>query len=50
LQRVILDEQLRIALEAGALEQARSFSWEMTAARTLEIYQSARATMHERVA
>jgi len=50
LQRVVLDEQLRIALEAGALEQARSFSWKMTAARTLEIYESARSIMHERVA
>jgi D-inositol-3-phosphate glycosyltransferase len=50
LQRVVLDEHLRIALEAGALEQARSFSWTMTAARTLEIYESARSIMHERVA
>jgi D-inositol-3-phosphate glycosyltransferase len=50
LVRVILDEDLRVALEAGALEQARSFSWEMTAARTLEIYESARSIMTERVA
>lgn len=50
LQRVVLDEHLRIALEAGALEQARSFSWTGTAARTLEIYESARSIMHERVA
>jgi D-inositol-3-phosphate glycosyltransferase len=50
LARVVLDEDLRIALEAGALEQARSFSWEMTAARTLEIYASARSLMREGVA
>ncbi|MDH2413394.1 D-inositol-3-phosphate glycosyltransferase [Nocardioides sp. CER19] len=50
LLRILLDEDLRIALEAGALEQARSFSWEMTAARTLEIYESARSIMHEGVA
>jgi D-inositol-3-phosphate glycosyltransferase len=50
LERLVLDEQLRIALEAGALEHARSFSWEMTAARTLEIYESARSIMREGVA
>jgi len=50
LGRVVLDEQLRITLEAGALEQARSFSWEMTAARTLEVYESARSIMREGVA
>jgi D-inositol-3-phosphate glycosyltransferase len=50
LGRVILDEELRIDLEAGALEQARAFSWQMTATRTLEIYGSARSNMRERVA
>ena len=45
--RVVLDDELRVELEAGALEQARSFSWEMTAARTLEIYQRARITLTE---
>ncbi|GAA1945610.1 D-inositol-3-phosphate glycosyltransferase [Nocardioides panacihumi] len=50
LARVVLDEQLRITLEAGALEQARSFSWEMTAARTLEVYENARSIMREGVA
>jgi len=50
LVRVLLDDELRLSLEAGALEQARAFSWEMTAARTLEIYESARALMREGVA
>jgi D-inositol-3-phosphate glycosyltransferase len=50
LMRVVLDDELRVALEAGALEQARSFSWEMTAARTLEVYESARSIMREGVA
>jgi D-inositol-3-phosphate glycosyltransferase len=50
LARIVLEQDLRVALEAGALEQARSFSWEMTAARTLEIYESARSVMREGVA
>ena len=45
--RVVLDDELRVELEAGALEQARSFSWEMTAARTLEIYQRAQIALTE---
>jgi D-inositol-3-phosphate glycosyltransferase len=50
LVRVVLDERLRVDLEAGALAQARSFSWEATAARTLEVYERARAVMSEGVA
>ena len=50
LARIVLDTELRVALEGGALEQARSFSWQMTAARTLEIYSSARSSMREGVA
>lgn len=42
LRRVIEDDDLRVRLEAGALEQARTFSWERTAERTLEIYERAR--------
>ncbi len=45
LQRVLCDEQLRTRLSAGALEQARSFSWELTADRTLDVYRRARETM-----
>jgi D-inositol-3-phosphate glycosyltransferase len=50
LVRVVLDGDLRLVLEAGALEQARSFSWEVTAARTLEVYEQARPLMREGVA
>ncbi len=49
LARVIGDDALRLRLEAGALEQARQFAWELTAARTLEVYERARAAMRESV-
>ena len=49
LQRVVTDPDLRVRLEAGALEQARQFSWEATAARTLEVYERARLAMRESV-
>jgi D-inositol-3-phosphate glycosyltransferase len=45
LSRVIEDDGLRARLETGALEQARSFSWERTAERTLEVYERARADL-----
>ena len=45
----VLDEGLRVRLEAGALEQAREFSWEATASRTLEVYRRASALMREPV-
>ncbi len=43
--RIVENEALRDQLAAGALAQARSFSWERTAERTLEVYQRARASM-----
>lgn len=49
LRTVIEDDELRVRLEAGALEQARSFSWERTAERTLEIYERARADLRATV-
>lgn len=49
LARVVGDDALRLRLEAGALEQARQFAWELTAARTLEVYERARASMRESV-
>ena len=49
LRRVIQDDALRARLEVGALEQARQFAWEHTAARTLEVYERARASMKESV-
>ncbi|NPC97348.1 D-inositol-3-phosphate glycosyltransferase [Nocardioides sp. zg-DK7169] len=45
----VLGEDLRVRLEAGALEQAREFSWEATASRTLEVYRRAGALMREPV-
>jgi D-inositol-3-phosphate glycosyltransferase len=50
LRRVIADDDLRIRLEGGALEQARQFAWEKTAARSLDVYERARSFMRESVA
>ncbi len=49
LRRVVEDDTLRVRLEAGALEQARQFSWERTAERTLEVYGRAQADLKETV-
>lgn len=49
LRRVVTDDGLRLRLEAGALEQARQFSWEHTADRMLEVYALARADIREAV-
>jgi D-inositol-3-phosphate glycosyltransferase len=49
LRRVVEDDGLRIRLEAGALEQARRFSWERTAERVLEVYGRATADLKEPV-
>jgi D-inositol-3-phosphate glycosyltransferase len=38
LHRLLVDEGLRTRLGAGALEQARLFSWDATAEATLEVY------------
>jgi D-inositol-3-phosphate glycosyltransferase len=50
LRRVIEDDDLRLRLQAGALEQARRFAWEKTADRTLSVYERARALLRESVA
>ena len=42
---VVRDEVLHARLSAGAVEQARGFAWERTAARTLEVYQRAAGRM-----
>jgi D-inositol-3-phosphate glycosyltransferase len=47
LTRLLDDRDLRTRLEAGALEQARLFSWEATADRTLEVYERAAAMVRE---
>ncbi len=49
LRRVVTDGDLRLRLEAGALEQARKFSWERTAAHTLDVYAQARTELREAV-
>ncbi|MBB6628567.1 D-inositol-3-phosphate glycosyltransferase [Nocardioides sp. KIGAM211] len=49
LRRVLEDDDLRARLEVGALEQARSFAWERTAERTLEVYRRAGSLMREAV-
>jgi D-inositol-3-phosphate glycosyltransferase len=47
IRRVIADEEFATRLSAGALEQARHFSWERTAERTLEVYEQAARQMRE---
>ncbi len=49
LARVIGDEALHARLSAGALEQARLFSWEATAEATADVYQRARLRMRSSV-
>jgi D-inositol-3-phosphate glycosyltransferase len=49
LRRIVEDEDLRVRLEGGALEQARCFAWEHTAERTLEVYQRAGTLLREAV-
>lgn len=43
LAKVLTDPGLRERLAEGTLEQAQGFAWERTAARTLEVYDAARA-------
>jgi D-inositol-3-phosphate glycosyltransferase len=45
MRRVLDDDDLRARLEAGAVEQARLFSWERTAQRTLDVYGRARSAL-----
>ncbi len=49
LRRVIADPDYRETLATGALEQARHFSWERTADRTLEVYRQAVEMMRDEV-
>jgi D-inositol-3-phosphate glycosyltransferase len=49
LRRVVEDDGWRERLAAGALEQARMFSWERTAAQVLGVYERARAEIREPV-
>ncbi|MBJ7357671.1 D-inositol-3-phosphate glycosyltransferase [Nocardioides sp.] len=45
LTRLLDDDELRVRLETGALQQARLFSWDVTADRTLEVYERAAAAL-----
>ncbi|MGA8256267.1 MAG: D-inositol-3-phosphate glycosyltransferase [Nocardioides sp.] len=45
LARIVDDPALRESLATGALAQAQEFSWDATAAATLEVYEGARARM-----
>ncbi|WP_067439606.1 D-inositol-3-phosphate glycosyltransferase [Nocardioides jensenii] len=47
LGRVLREPGLHAKLAAGAVEQARQFSWERTADRTLEVYRKAAGLMRE---
>jgi D-inositol-3-phosphate glycosyltransferase len=47
LTRVLDDHDLRVRLETGALQQARLFSWDATADRTLEVYERAAAALRQ---
>ena len=49
MRRVLEDDALRSRLQAGAVEQARQFSWERTAQSTLEVYRRARASLLDAV-
>jgi D-inositol-3-phosphate glycosyltransferase len=45
LHRLVAEDGLRARLGAGALEQAKLFSWEATAEATLEVYDRARSSL-----
>jgi D-inositol-3-phosphate glycosyltransferase len=47
MERIVLEPGLRAELAAGALTQAASFAWELTADRTLEVYEAAAASMRD---
>jgi D-inositol-3-phosphate glycosyltransferase len=50
LRRVVDDPLLLDRLRVGSLAQARAFSWDVTAARTLDVYERARGNMVESAA
>ena len=45
LRRIVTDDALHSRLSAGAVQHARSFSWDRTAERTLEVYRQAQASL-----
>jgi D-inositol-3-phosphate glycosyltransferase len=50
LANLVHDRALRETLARGAVEQARRFSWDVTAEQTLATYERARSLMREAVA
>jgi D-inositol-3-phosphate glycosyltransferase len=50
LEPVVVDPAYRDRLAAGAIAQARHFSWDATAAQTLEVYERADSFLREAVA
>ncbi len=50
LEPVVVDPAYRERLAAGAIAQARHFSWDATAAQTLEVYERADSFLREAVA
>ena len=49
MRRVVEDDDLRSRLAAGAIDQARMFSWERTAQHTLDVYRRARSSLLDAV-
>ena len=49
LHRIVADDHLRTSLGAGALAQARLFSWDATAEAMIEVYEQARVAVPEPV-
>jgi D-inositol-3-phosphate glycosyltransferase len=47
MERIVLEPRLRDELSAGALTQAASFAWELTADRTLQVYEAAARSMRD---
>jgi len=50
MERVIAAPDLRAELSQGAVRQAASFAWEITADRTLEVYRAAARSMRDDLA
>ncbi len=50
MERVIAAPDLRAELSEGAVRQAASFAWEITADRTLEVYRAAARSMRDDLA
>ena len=47
MRRVVDEPGLRDRLARGALEQARSFTWDLTADRTVDVYRQAERAMRD---